>query len=292
MRQAVRSLAVLISLVASAFAVVPSAAAAGTSVTVTNGNAPGWIRFDATGNSVDAHDGEIKEFGGRYYLYGTSYGCGYVRMHGYNGDTRPATPFCGFVSYSSDDLRHWSYDGPLFDPATTSPTNWQQICNSATLSCYRPHVLYDYASKRYVLWVNTYDVRSGVQHGYHVLTSASPTGPFTEAADATGQGALPTLAFPTGGDFDLFQDNDAAHTGYIAYTVRQDPRLFGYELVVERLAPGYLTGTGIYNEVGTRRTESPSLFKRGTTYYLPTIFLDCVIRTSQETETSSASNIF
>src|SRR5436305_12950911 len=101
MRKAVRSLAVLISLVASAFAFVPSAAAAGTSVTVTNGNAPGWIPFDASANSVDAHDGEIKAFGARYYLYRTSYVCRYALMHRFHPDTRPLTPLCGLVSSSS-----------------------------------------------------------------------------------------------------------------------------------------------------------------------------------------------
>src|SRR5437016_5396822 len=107
-------------------------------VTVINGTASSpWIKFDANGNGLDAHDGEIKEYGGTYYLYGTSYGCGYVRFKS------PATPFCGFVVYSSTDLRHWDYRGKLFDPDGTSPTNWQNICNSATPSCYRPHVLYN-----------------------------------------------------------------------------------------------------------------------------------------------------
>src|SRR5438445_13071506 len=89
------------TLVATDLAVVPAAQAAGTTVTVTDGGAPGWVRFDDQGNGVDAHDGEIKEFGPpgqqKYYLYGTAYGCGYVRLHGYKTDTRPVTPFCGFV---------------------------------------------------------------------------------------------------------------------------------------------------------------------------------------------------
>lgn len=271
MRQAVRSLAVLIAVIGTVFATVPAAGATGVTVTVTNGNAPGWIRFDTGGNAVDAHDGEIKQFGKTYYLYGTSYGCGYVRFNGAGTNTNPVTPFCGFVAYSSTDLRHWTYRGQLFDPNSTSPTNWQQICNSATNSCYRPHMLYDYATKRYVLWVNTYDTRDGVQHGYHVLTSTNPVSGFTESLDATGQAALPTLAFPNGGDLDLFQDNDAAHTAYIAYSVTRGDPLGGnynYKIVVEQLAPGYLTGTGIYSEVGTRHSEAPSIFKRGTSYYM------------------------
>ena len=36
------------------------------------------MRFDTDGNAVDAHDGAIAHFGGAYYLYGTSYDCGYL----------------------------------------------------------------------------------------------------------------------------------------------------------------------------------------------------------------------
>ena len=150
------------------------------------------------------------------------------------------TPFCGFVVYESTDLRHWTYDGPLFDPATTAPTNWQQICNSATLSCYRPHVLYDAASGHYRLWVNTYETTpDGIQHGYHVLSSTSPTGGFTEQT-VYGAAVLPKLAYDKGGDFDLFQDTNGA--AYIVYAVTEgDPlgRNYDYKLIVEALSRNY-----------------------------------------------------
>ena len=244
-----------------------SAWATGSTVTVVNGttNSP-WIKFDTNGNALDAHDGEIKQFGKYYYLYGTSYGCGYIRFH------RPATPFCGFTVYRSPDLRHWTYVRKLFNPYSTSPTDWQGICNSLTLSCYRPHVLYNAATKKYVLWVNTYDSdAAGVQHGYHVLTSGSPAGPFTEVTNSAGAAAIPTLAFPTGGDFDLYQDDDPAHTGYIVYTVRVDPLLgtrWGYELVVEKLSSDYTNSGGAFTTLETINTEAPSMFKRNGVYYI------------------------
>jgi hypothetical protein len=34
-------------------------------------------RFSTLGDAVDAHDGEIAYFDGTYYLYGTSYDCGF-----------------------------------------------------------------------------------------------------------------------------------------------------------------------------------------------------------------------
>src|SRR5947209_3316496 len=258
------------TLVATDLAVVPAAQAAGTTVTVTDGGAPGWVRFDDQGNGVDAHDGEIKQFGKTYYLYGTSYGCGYIRLHGYFHDSHTPTPFCGFVAYQSTDLRHWKLDGPLFNPQTTSPTNWQQSCNSATLSCYRPHVLYDAASGYYRLWSNSYDKdANGVQHGYHVLSSRSPIGPFTEASDAAGHPVLPKLAYNMGGDFDLYQDANGA--AYIVYSVTfGDPlgNYYNYKLVVEKLSSHYTTGSGTYTTLDTRHTEAPSMFRRGADYYI------------------------
>src|SRR5205823_2003791 len=53
-------------------------------------------------------------------------------------------------------------------------------------------------------------------------------------------------------------------TGYLAYT---DWRSDG-DIVVESLSQNYLTGTGQYTRIGQSRTEAPSLFKRGNTYYL------------------------
>ena len=210
-------------------------------VVIDNGRGRGRVRFDVDGNAIDAHDGEIVQFGDRYFLYGTAYGCGYVRF------ATPATPFCGFRVYESGDLTHWVDRGPLFD-ATSAV--WQQRCNSLTLSCYRPHVVLHPGTGQYILWINAYDV----DNGYHVLVSDAPTGPFTEVD-------LPTLAHPKGGDHDLFVDDDG--TAYIAHTVRP-----GYGMAVERLDPGMRTGTGAVVNLGLSKVEAPSLFKRGATYYL------------------------
>src|SRR5215211_3612716 len=93
-----------------AFSVQPSA---DTSSVVVNFNSAGGqvVRFDVRGNAVDAHDGEIRFFGDAYYLYGTSYDCGYQWL--YNG------AFCGFKVYSSRDLAHWVDRGFLLDVAAS-----------------------------------------------------------------------------------------------------------------------------------------------------------------------------
>src|SRR5438552_14721107 len=87
-------------------------------------------RYDTAGNAVDAHDGVLAVFGDTYYLYGTSYGCGY-------GLLVTGTRFCGFKVYSSPDLVHWTDRGALFE---ASRDVWQQRCAAPAFGCYRPHV--------------------------------------------------------------------------------------------------------------------------------------------------------
>lgn len=227
----------------------PAAAATPLTPSVVNGDEHGaTIRFDVEGNAVDAHDGEIRRFGNRYYLYGTSYGCGFEWRHA-------GSPFCGFRSYSSPDLVHWTDEGPLFDAGGPS---WQLGCGGTTLGCFRPHVLYNPRTGRYVLWINSYDV--GV--GYHVFESESPTGPFVERD-------TPRLAInsdrPPGlnnGDHDLFADEDG--TAYIVHTEWRA----GGDIVVEELDERYLTGTGRHVRLNLSGVEAPSLFRRGDRYYI------------------------
>ena len=231
-----------------------SAAASATSYTTTitnfdsNGNQV--VRFDTDGNAVDAHDGMIALFDGTYYLYGTSYNCGFTWQ-------TAGSPFCGFKVYSSPDLVHWTDRGLLFDPTGST---WQSRCDGNTYGCFRPHVVYDAATGMYVLWVNVYD--NGVD--YRVFTSPSPTGPFTEAA-------VPTLAVndtaPTSsannGDETVFTDDDG--TAYIVYT---DWHTGDGDLIVEQLDSSDLSGTGTYTRLGQSGTEAPAMFKRDGVYYL------------------------
>jgi len=229
--------------------VAPGAGAAGHTSTVVNGDERGaTIRFDVDGDPVDAHDGELQRFGSRYFLYGTSYDCGFEWQ-------QPGSPFCGFRAYSSPDLVHWSDEGPLF--AAGTPT-WQSRCDGSTYGCYRPHVSYNERTRRYVLWINAYDVGQG----YHVFESTAATGPFTERA-------VPRMAvnggIPPGvnnGDHDLFVNRDG--TAYLVYTDWRQ----GGDIVVEQLDERWLSGTGRHVRLGITATEAPSLFRRGDRYYV------------------------
>lgn len=206
-------------------------------------------RFDVEGNAVDAHDGDLVYFEDKYYLYGTSYDCGFVLE-------QTGTPFCGFKSYSSTDLVHWTDEGFLFDATTPA---WQASCAPPRYGCFRPHVLHNDSTNKYVLWINSYDNASG----YHVFTADSPKGPFVEQAepDLALEGTPGTLV---NGDMDIFKDDNG--TAYIAYTnINTAP---SHSLRIQQLNATYTSGTGPAVQTGTSSTEAPSLFRRGNTYYL------------------------
>src|ERR1700737_1513920 len=90
------------------FVGITPASAAGVTSTITNFDASGHqiTRYDTNGNAVDAHDGIIALFGSTYYLYGTSYNCGFTWL-------AAGTAFCGFKVYTSTDLVHWTDRGWL-----------------------------------------------------------------------------------------------------------------------------------------------------------------------------------
>ena len=208
------------------------------------------IKFSKLGDAIDAHDGEIAYFNGVYYLYGTSYGCGFEWGH-------KDAPFCGFKVYTSIDLKNWTDKGELFDASTTI---WQTRCNGNTYGCFRPHVIYNPRTSTYVLWINVYDNVSG----YRVFISKSPIGPFIESAEPKlAVNANAPIGGLNNGDHDTFVDDDG--TGYLAYT---DWRAKG-AIAIERLSPDFLTGTGkVCSGITAGQTEAPSLFKRKGIYYL------------------------
>jgi hypothetical protein len=207
-------------------------------------------RFSTLGDAVDAHDGEIAYFDGTYYLYGTSYDCGFQWGN-------KTAPFCGFKSYSSKDMVNWRDEGFLFDAKTPV---WQSRCDGKTYGCFRPHVVYNAKTKLYVLWINVYDNVVG----YRVFTSKTPVGPFNEVAEPhlAVNSDMPAAGL-NNGDHDTFIDDDG--TAYLAYT---DWRSKG-TIVIEKLSADYLTGTGeVAKGITEGETEAPGMFKRKGIYYV------------------------
>lgn len=209
----------------------------------------GAAEVDPVGPHLDAHDGKIVQFDGTYYLYGTSYDCGFAL-------NRVGTSWCGIRVYTSPDLTNWTDAG-----FAVPPDSWQAACAPPLLGCFRPHVVRSPVSGRYVLWMNSFDRPSG----YHVLTAPTPLGPFTDEAApalAVNENQVdPTYAH---GDEDVIIDESGA--GWIAYTtISPDNR---HDIAVERLNSTLTSGTGQVVQLGLTMAEAPALFSRDGRWWL------------------------
>ena len=197
-------------------------------------------RRDSAGNILDAHDGCLKLFNGKYYLYGTRYG----KADGWGKTNK-------YGVYSSPNLKDWTDEGVILNDLPEKPY-------------YRPYVVYNGNTHKYVLWYND-DGRMGV------ATADRPEGPFTE------QSSDVPLKHRDTGDLGLFVDNDG--TGYVTYSyddggdykktfpISKEP-IPHHQIVVEQLTADYLGSTGRVTQPIAGNSEAPTLFRRGDLYYL------------------------
>jgi hypothetical protein len=195
-------------------------------------------RKDDRGRIVDAHDGRIIRFGNLYYLYGTAY-----------GTTNGFTTANEYVCYSSSDLRQWKFEGPLLK---TRPEGVY----------YRPHVVYNVRTKKYILWYNWYPKLWNGQFG--VAESVSPTGPFTVINEnvSVKHSALGV------GDLGVFVDGD--NKAYLSYNT-----IKGHKVSVELLDDNYTASTLKNSDFIAENCEAGAMFKRGDLYYLLTDYTCC-----------------
>ena len=186
-------------------------------------------RRDVNGNILDAHDGCLHKFADRYFLYGTAYG----KTDGFGNSNH-------YCCYSSADLVAWKPEGELLNKPPKGVY-------------YRPYVVYNAKTRKYVLWYNWYPTLWNGQYG--VATSDTPQGPFVL------HGANVRVSQPAPGDLGLFVDDDG--TGYVIYTsIARDHGIF-----IERLSDDYLGSTQENSGLLGAGCEAPVLFKRQGTYY-------------------------
>jgi hypothetical protein len=186
-------------------------------------------RRDVNGQIIDAHDGCLQFFDGRFYFYGTAYGTS--DRFGFTNHYRV---------YSSPDLERWTYEGEL-------------LRDQPSGVYYRPYVVFNQSTRKYVLWYNWYPKLWDGQTG--VAISDKPVGPFKIVNPNVHLSRLRP------GDGSLFVDDDG--TGYYIYTAFDE----GYSVRVERLKPDYLDSTGESSGILATGTEAPVLFRRGHIYY-------------------------
>jgi hypothetical protein len=196
-------------------------------------------RRDTGGNILDAHDGCLMQFGGKYYVYGTTYG---------SNDGWGPTNY--YRCYSSDDLMTWTLatDGLLQSPPPGI--------------FYRPYVIHNVATGKYVLWFLWYDGLSptgGWIGGYYgTATSDVPQGPFVI------QNPKVSTVDTVPGDQGLFVDDDG--TAYQIHT-NYNRDAINLAIRIEKLTPDYLNSTLENSGILTFGCEAPALFKRNGIYY-------------------------
>ena len=190
-------------------------------------------RRDDQGRIVDAHDGCLRHYAGRFWWYGTAY-----------GDTDGFTPANRYVVYSSPDLAAWRLEGDIL------PERREGVY-------YRPHVIRRPSDGKYILWYNWYPKLWDGQIG--VATADSPAGPFRVEDDNV------RVDHQRPGDFDIFVDDQpgADGGGYIIYTSIEGGHAMHVERLTEDLLGSTLEGSGMLD----KSVEASTMFRRGEVYY-------------------------
>ena len=245
------------------------------------GGAPSFIsntdfRRTPQGDVVGAQDGNIVNArlpDGRFVLVGMLYGdCPFAAC------ANESLGACGFGAgvvraWASPDLSQSSWallPGELL-PAAQRPVGIY----------FRPHVVYNAATQRYVLWLRWLNVTGPTlsDDSTLYLTASAPAvdGPYAVAS------ANVPMYYNNSADDNLFVDNDG--TAYIAHTCRS----CGTHIIVERLAADFLSSLGATDPaarsapVGPGGTEAPALFRVGARYYLTMSHLCCYCVQGSET---------
>jgi len=187
-------------------------------------------RTDTDGNIIDAHDGCLEFFEGKFYLYGTRYG----RTDGFTRANR-------YVCYSSADLIQWRFHGEILnDPPEM-------------VFYYRAYVKFHPKTKKYVAWYNWYPKLWNGQYG--VAVSDSPAGPFLIQDNSV------KVKHAKPGDLGLFVDDDGS--AYLIYTSIAK----NHGISVEKLSDDYLSSTLENSGIFAEGCEAPALFKKDGVYY-------------------------
>ncbi len=222
---------------------------AGRTVTLSNRSLP----KDTAGNDLITGEASVLSWGGAYYVYFNDWGscpgvnccpsilgcadCCFSPPTSQYPDTCVYADGHTVVAYRTTDFLSWEPTGVALP-----------LANRKAGIVFRPRVVYRPGSQTFLMW---YEDRWEGQTGYAIAESATPEGPFVTIADSVnlhGSGRI--------GDFYLFVDDDGT-----AYHVRTG-------IVIEKLTPDLIAGTGDYSSLSLPSVEAPLMFKRGSLYYL------------------------
>lgn len=203
---------------------------------------PGEVWRDTEGKPIQAHGGGILRQGNRWWWYGEDRSNGYVAI--------------GASAYVSTDLLRWRRVGLVLPRAA-----YDQKHGNQTL-CERPKVIYNPATRKYVLWFH-YD-RSGYGDSRAgVAVADRPEGPFRFL------GAHRPVESSTFRDMNLFVDDGRA---YVFAAAEGNPTMHVFRLNREWTGPEQPMAEGkTWARILVRRMrEAPAPFQHAGKVYLIT----------------------
>ncbi|KAK9851559.1 hypothetical protein WJX84_010047 [Apatococcus fuscideae] len=200
---------------------------------------------DTSGNVIQAHGGSMLEHEGVFYWYGEKKD-GLTYNTTTNGWQR--VDVLGISCYSSSDLVSWKSEGLALKPNDHPDLAAERVAE-------RPRVLYNKATKLFVMWLHIDDQDYKVAAA-GVAVSDQPQGPFSYRGSFRPHGNEELR------DFTLFKDED--EKAYLAYSSEGNKVLH-----LGPLAPDYLTPLPPYQRLfpGQAR-EAPAIFKSGDLYLM------------------------
>jgi len=206
---------------------------------------------DNAGHFINAHGAGILYYEGTYYLFGEiKKGKTWLVAGQQWEDYR--VPAGGVSCYSSNDLKHWHYEGMALAPVKGDTTN--DLDTGRVIE--RPKVIYNAGTKKFVMWVHV-DRKDYSYSQAGVAVSDRPEGPYRYVYSVKPNGNMAR-------DMTLFKDDD--NKAYLVYSSEQNNTM-----QVCLLSNDYLIPSKAYSRVLIgRRREAPALFKNKGKYYLIT----------------------
>ncbi|KAG9085465.1 hypothetical protein FRC06_003594 [Ceratobasidium sp. 370] len=192
-----------------------------------------WIA-SGTNKHIQAHGGGITKVGDTFYWIGE--------------DKTAGWPFYGINCYSSKNLVEWTFVRALFTLQTEGDFGPNRIVE-------RPKVIYNSATKQYVMWMHIDDYPEYAEAKVGVATSSSVCGNYTYHGSFR-PGNLPSR------DMTVFQDTD--EKAYLITEQREVCMTAMYQLTDNYLSVGPLVN---YWTQGNKR-ESPAMVKSNGVYFL------------------------
>jgi len=200
---------------------------------------PGEIWPDDHGVHINAHGGGILYQDGTYYWFGED------KSEGNGGNVAKK----GIHGYSSKDLYNWKDEGIAL---ATSPDPVSDITPGCIME--RPKVLYNAATKKYVMWFHLELKGRGYKAARcGVATSDTVTGPYTYVNSFRPDGEMSR-------DMTLFQDDDGK--AYLVTSSEENSTIH-----ISQLTDDYLNTTGHPVHAFKWWAEAPAIFKANGKYF-------------------------